>query len=79
VRIKSEGQLEAFRLNGILRFQPSEKQVAHGGESDAVRRITSSVRGDLLYELEMAPGLWHEELLQKLNTYSPCSLIYERH
>src|SRR5215472_16999061 len=71
VRIKSTGQLEAFRRNGKLRFPPSENQVAHGGESDAVRRITSSVRGDVLYELEMAPGLWHEELLQKLITYSP--------
>jgi hypothetical protein len=71
VRIKSTGELEAFRLNGKLRFPPSEKQVAHGGESDAVRRITSSVRGDVLYELEMAPGLWHEELLQRLITYSP--------
>jgi hypothetical protein len=63
--------LEAFRLNGKLRFPPSQKQVAHGGESDAIRRITSSVRGDVLYELEMAPGLWHEELLQRLITYSP--------
>jgi hypothetical protein len=71
VRIKSRGQLEAFRLNGKLRFPPSQKQVAHGGESDAIRRITSSVRGDVLYELEMAPGLWHEELLQRLITYSP--------
>ena len=71
VRIKSTGQLEAFRRNGKLRFPPSEKQVAHGGESDEVRRITSSVMGDVLYELEMAPGLWHEELLQKLITYSP--------
>src|ERR1017187_1090437 len=71
VRIKSTGQLEAFRRNAKLRFPPSEKQVAHGGESDAVRRITSSVMGDVLYELEMAPGLWHEELLQKLIKYSP--------
>ena len=71
VRIKSAGQLEAFRRNGKLRFPPSENQVAHGGESDAVRRITSSVRGDVLYELEMAPGLWHEELLERLITYSP--------
>lgn len=71
VRIKSKGQLEAFRLNGILRFPPSEPQVAYGGEIDSVRRITSSIRGDVLYELEIAPGFWHEELLQKLICYPP--------
>lgn len=71
VRIKSAGQLEAFRRNGTLRFPPSENQLAHGGESDSVRRITSSVRGDVLYELENAPGMWHEQLLERLITYSP--------
>lgn len=71
VRIKSKGQLEAFRRNGRLRFPPSGPQVAHGGEIDSIRRITSSIRGGVLYGLEIAPGFWHEELLQRLITYSP--------
>ena len=71
VRIKSKGQLEAFRLNGILRFPPSAPQVACGGEIDSIRRITSSIRGGVLYELEIAPGIWHEELLERLICYSP--------
>lgn len=71
VRIKSKGQLEAVRLNGMLRFPPSPPQVAYGGEIDSIRRITSSIRGGVLYGLEIAPGFWHEELLQRLITYSP--------
>src|SRR5580704_18216269 len=64
VRIKSAGQLEAFSRNGKLRYPPSGKQIAYGGETDSVRRITFSVRGDVLYELEKAPGMWHEQLLE---------------
>lgn len=71
VRIKSKGQLEAFRLNGILRFPPSGPQVACGGEIDSIRRITFSIRGGVLYELEIAPGFWHEELLERLITCPP--------
>jgi len=71
VRIKPAAVLESLRGNGTLRFPPVENQVAHGGESYAVRRITFSVRGDVLYELENAPGMWHEQLLEKLIKYSP--------
>jgi hypothetical protein len=70
VRIKSTGQLEAFSRNGKLRYPPSGKQIAYGGETDSVRRITFSVRGDVLYELEIAPGLWHEQLLDGRMAYS---------
>ncbi|MFC5865070.1 hypothetical protein ACFPT7_22370 [Acidicapsa dinghuensis] len=36
-----------------------------------VRRITFSVQGDVIYELESAPGMWQEQLLEKHVTYSP--------
>jgi len=71
VRIKHTAQLEAFRRNGVLRFPPSEAQVLFGGEIDSIRRITSSVKGGVLYGVEIAPGFWHEELLQRLISYSP--------
>lgn len=71
VRITSTGQLAALSREGRLRFPPPGEQIEYGGEIDSVRRITFSVRGDVLYELEIAPGLWHEELLQRLITYSP--------
>ncbi len=71
VRIKSIGQLEAFSRNGRLRYPPSGNQIAYGGQADSVRRITFSIRGDVLYELEVAPGLWHKELLEKRMEYSP--------
>ena len=64
VRIKSTGQLEAFSRNGKLRYPPSGKQMEYGGQTDSVRRITFSIRGDVLYELEKAPGMWYEQLLE---------------
>lgn len=77
VRLKSSGTLRAFRLPGRLRFPPSEEQLAYGGQIDSVRRITFSVEGDVMYELETAPGMWHEQLLEKCMTYSPL-LIHVR-
>jgi len=71
VRIKSTGQLEAYSHNSRLRYPPSGNQIAYGGGSDSVRRITFSIRGDVLYELETAPGFWHEELLERRMEYSP--------
>src|ERR1700733_7625734 len=64
VRIKSTGQLEGYGRSGKLRYPPSGKQMAYGGAADSVRRITFSLRGDVLYELEKAPGMWHEQLLE---------------
>ncbi len=71
VRIKSTGQLEAFHRSGKLRYPPSGNQLLYGGETDSVRRITSSTRGDVLYELEKPPGMWHEQLLELRMAYSP--------
>src|SRR5215471_7685743 len=70
VRIKSRGQLEAFGHNGTLRYPPSEEQMAHGGETDSIRRITFSIQGHVLYELKKAPGMWHEQLLDGCMKYS---------
>jgi hypothetical protein len=44
--------------------------MAYGGETDSVRRISSSIRGDVLYELEKALGIWHEQLLEGRTVYS---------
>ena len=70
VQIKSTGQLEGFSRNGKLRYPPSGEQMAYGGETDSVRRITFSIRGEVLYELEKAPGMWHEQLLEGCVAYS---------
>jgi len=71
VRIKSAGQLEAFSRNSTLRYPPSGKQIDYGGQTDSIRRITFSVKGEVLYELEKAPGIWHEQLLESFVAYSP--------
>ena len=70
MRIKPSGQLDAFSRNGQLRYPPSGEQMAYGGETDSVRRITFSITGDVLYGLEKAPGMWHEQLLEGCMTYS---------
>jgi hypothetical protein len=44
--------------------------MGYGGEADTVRRITFSLRGDVLYQLEKAPGMWHEQLLEGRMAYS---------
>lgn len=71
VRIRGTGTLRAFRLPDRLRFPPEEDQLTYGGQIDSVRRITFSVKGDVIYELETAPGIWQEQLLEKHITYSP--------
>lgn len=71
VRIRHSALLEGFRRNGALRYPPSAKQVAYGGEVDSVERITFSIKGDVLYELTKAPGMWHEQLLQRRIAYPP--------
>jgi hypothetical protein len=71
VRIKSSGTLRAFCLPDRLHFPPLEEQTAYGGQIDSVCHITFSVRGDVIYELETAPGVWQEQLLEKHVAYSP--------
>ncbi|HTS34236.1 MAG TPA: hypothetical protein VMH04_01115 [Candidatus Solibacter sp.] len=71
VRVKSAGQLEAFARSGRLRHPPSGNQIACGGKTDSVRRITFSAGAGVLYELQTAPGWWHEDLLEKRVAYSP--------
>lgn len=70
VRIKSTEQLEGFSRSGKLRYPPSGEQLEYGGQTDSVRRLTFSIRGDVLYELEKAPGMWHEQLLEGRMEYS---------
>jgi len=71
VRINSSGTLRAFRFDDRLRFPPSEEQIKWGDHTDSVRRITFSITGEVVYELETAPGMWQEPLLEKHTTYSP--------
>jgi len=79
VRIKSRGELEAFRRNGILRFPPSEAQVACGEKIDSIRRITPSIRGGVLYGLEIALGFGTRSCYRDSLHTPLCSPISEKY
>jgi hypothetical protein len=64
VRIKPTEQLEDFKRNWRLHHPLSVEQVAYGGRTDSVLRVSFYHRGDVLYELQNAPGTWHEQMLE---------------
>jgi len=41
----------------------SPEQLAFGEKTDSVRSVSFCHGGDVLYELVVTPGLWHEECL----------------
>jgi len=65
VRIKSLKELENFKRDWKLHHPLSEEQVAYGGRTDSVLRVSFYHGGDVLYELQNAPGTWHEQLLEE--------------
>jgi hypothetical protein len=64
VRIKSLKELENFKRDWKLHHPLSVEQVAYGGRTDSVLRVSFYHGGDVLYELQNAPGTWHEQLLE---------------
>jgi hypothetical protein len=64
VRIKPAEELEIFKRNWKLHHPLSAEQVAYGGKTDCVLRVSFYHGGDVVYELKSAPGTWHELLLE---------------
>jgi hypothetical protein len=65
VRIKPPEKLEVFKRDWKLHHPLSAAQIAYGGRTDSVLRVSFYHGGDVLYELESAPGTWHEQLLEE--------------
>jgi hypothetical protein len=65
VRIKSLKELENFKRDWKLHHPLSVEQVAYTGRTDSVLRVSFYHGGDVLYDLQTAPGPWHEQLLEE--------------
>ncbi len=56
--------VRAWRFHNPLR----DEQLAYAGEVVRVLRVGYYHGGDVLYELEGVPGVWHEVCLRKAGT-----------
>ena len=65
VRIKATEVLEEFRRTWQLHHPISDEQVCLGGRVSVVAGVSFYHGGDELYKLTDAPGIWHEQLLER--------------
>jgi len=63
VRIASLESLQTFNREWKLHHPLADEQLRFAGTIDAVRTVGFYHGGDVIYTLEQAPGIWHEQLL----------------
>ena len=63
VKIAPLHRLQAFKRDWKYHHPLSEEQLTFAGTTDKVRSVGFYHGGDVLYHLERASGIWHEELL----------------
>jgi hypothetical protein len=66
VRIADRPQLEEFMRSWRFHHPLSEDQLGHAGKEARVVGVAFYHGGDELYEVEGAPGIWHEACLTPL-------------
>ena len=64
VRIVDRTALEGFRTSWKYHHPLATDQLDCGGELVRVTNVTFYHGGDVLYELEGIPGIWHEQCLK---------------
>ena len=57
--------LEEFLRTWKFHHKLQAEQLSYGGRIVKVRSSAMYHGGDVLYELEGVPGVWHEQLLQR--------------
>ncbi len=65
VRIAARLTLESFRRNWKHHNPLQPEQVTHADMVATVVRVGIYHGGDVIYELEEAPGVWHEVCLER--------------
>ncbi len=65
VRIKDFKYLDAFQRTWKYHHNITDEQKKHAGRVDTVTNCAYYHGGDVLIELERAPSVWHEELLEE--------------
>jgi hypothetical protein len=63
VRIASLDRLQAFKQQWEYHHPLGDDQLKFAGTADKVCGVSFYHGGDVLYQLEDAPGTWHEEVL----------------
>ncbi len=63
VRIADTEALEAFARSWKLHHPLDATQIPFGGQTAKVAKSFMYHGGDILYELEGVPGIWHQQLL----------------
>jgi hypothetical protein len=63
VRIASLDRLRAFKQQWKYHHPLDPEQLKYAGTADKVCSVGFYHGGDVLYDLENAPGTWHEEML----------------
>jgi hypothetical protein len=63
VRIASLDRLRAFKQQWKYHHPLDPEQLKYAGTADKICGVGFYHGGDVLYELENAPGTWHEEML----------------
>lgn len=64
IRIVGLDKLQAFKRDWKYHHPLSAAQLPYAGAVDVVRATGFYHGGDVIYQLEKAPGTWHEELLE---------------
>jgi len=64
VRILDRATLEEFSRTWKLHHELEPGQLDYAGEVAKVTKISMYHGGDILYELENIPGIWHQRLLE---------------
>jgi hypothetical protein len=64
VRVSDRETLEEFVRSWRLHHPLSAEQLGHAGQILRVASVSMYHGGDILYELEGIPGVWHQRLLE---------------
>jgi hypothetical protein len=65
VQIKNRDYLERFRLSWRLHHPLQLEQIDCARRITVVKKVSSYHGGEVLYELEHLPGIWHESCLEE--------------
>ena len=65
VRIAAHSVLSEFQRSWKWHNPLQPEQLVHGGKIAKVLRVGVYHGGDVLYELDGVPGIWHEQVIDR--------------
>jgi hypothetical protein len=71
VRVKAREVLESFKKEWRYHNPITDAQLAFAGKERRVALIGDYHGGDILYWLEEAPGVWHEQCIESVENLPP--------